>query len=235
MAEDFPGDAALLELQADFMNTAKRTYLRTLQDLKPGTLKKSGVMPRALVLEFFDACNTRMGLPETLETLGAYYVATKKMPNELIIGMQKEMLETLGFEREYGCACLSNLGQDYPNDPALGQGMQAWAASAQNACRLAVARADPALQPDSQQMQEMASTQQEAMMQLETMDAKDQASFQAKMQKRVDVFQKLNAADRLRYVNKLPKADKLDFVKCQIIMMRQMQQMQSQMGNMTTN
>merc|ERR1712078_150427 len=78
---------------------------------------------------------------------------------ELIIKLQKDMLETLGFEREWACGKLNRIGQDFGEDRELVQGMQAWAAMAQQACRRAQADGDPSLRPDSKEMRQIVELQ----------------------------------------------------------------------------
>ena len=104
--------------------------------------------------------------------------------------------------------------------------------TAQAACKQAVAENAPSLRPDSDEMQAMATIQATARDELEKMTPMERTNFLAKMQKRVTVFQKLNPADRMKYVQKLPEREKIDFVKAQILLMSQMQGMQGQMQNM---
>ena len=124
-----------------------KKFIDALESLKPAKLKRSGVFPKKSILEFFDACNTKMQLPSTRELLAEQFKRTKQPPNELIIKLQKDMLETLGFEREWACGKLNRIGQDFGEDRELVQGMQAWAAMAQQACRRAQADGDPSLRP----------------------------------------------------------------------------------------
>ena len=84
-------------------------------------------------------------------------------------------------------------------------------------------------------MEAMAELQRRAHAELETMDGPARDAFLAKMRKRVEVFQRLNPPDRLRYVQKLPEREKLDFIKSQILMMENMHKMQQSMQGMSTN
>eukprot|EP00913_Durusdinium_trenchii_P028061 g26308.t1 len=61
------GNKELLDMRMKFMHTAMRTYLQALKDRRPAVLESKRPLPRASILEFFDACNTRMDLPETQE------------------------------------------------------------------------------------------------------------------------------------------------------------------------
>ena len=144
-------------------------------------------------MEFFDACNTKMQLPSTRELLADQFKRTKQPPNELIIKIQKDMLETLGFEREWACGKLNRIGQDFGEDRELVQGMQAWAAMAQQACRRAQADGDPSLRPDSKEMRQIVELQTKARQELATMSSSDKAAFLKKLGKKVEVFNRLSA------------------------------------------
>lgn len=229
VATDYPADQELAGLQTKFMYTAQTTFLRALDDRKPKKLETKRMMTKAEVLEFFNACNTKVALDDTRQMLASVAKRTKKLPNEAMIALQRAMLETLGYEADHGCACLNKIQVDYPNDPELQQGMRVWAMTAANACKLALQDADPALQPDSDDMKSMTQLQAKALSHLETMTADDQNALLNRMRKKVEVFAKLAATDRLRYVNKLPEQEKIDFVVAQNLLMRQMNQ---QMANM---
>ena len=81
---------------------------------------------------------------------------------------------------------------------------------------------DPALRPDSAEMRDIAELQTEARKELASMGAAARKAFLEGMGKKVQVFQKLNPPDRVRYVSKLPRAERLAFVKAQVLMMEQM-------------
>jgi hypothetical protein len=71
------------------------------------------------------------------------------------------------------------------------------------------------------EMQQIAELQKGAREELATMSLEDKAAFLKKLGKRVQVFNNLSAADRLRYVTKLSPEDRRDFVKAQVLMMEQ--------------
>ena len=218
---DYADDEELKGLHEEFMATAQQEFIDALESLKPSKLKRSGVFPKKSILEFFDACNTKMQLPSTRELLADQFKRTKQPPNELIIKLQKDMLETLGFEREWACGKLNRIGQDFGEDRELVQGMQAWAAMAQQACRRAQADGDPSLRPDSKEMRQIVELQAKARQELATMSSSDKAAFLKKLGKKVEVFNRLSAPDRVRYVMKLSEEERRDFVKAQVLMMEQ--------------
>ena len=122
---------------------------------------------------------------------------------------------------EWACGKLNRIGQDFGEDRELVQGMQAWAAMAQQACRRAQADGDPSLRPDSKEMRQIVELQAKARQELANMSSSDKAAFLKKLGKKVEVFNRLSAPDRVRYVMKLSEEERRDFVKAQVLMMEQ--------------
>ncbi|KAJ1454042.1 hypothetical protein M885DRAFT_618536 [Pelagophyceae sp. CCMP2097] len=230
VAVDYASDAELLDLQKEFMMAAQRRYLWALREMTPKTLETKQPLPRKTILEFFDACNTELQLPEIRDKLGASFRKTKQMPNQVIIDLQRDMLEVLGWQRDWACDCLNRISSDFPNDAALGRAMQMWAMTAQGACKAAVSDGDPAMQADSAQMQDMQAVQRQASLKLASMAQSEKDAFLETMMKRIEVFQKLSTPDRLRYVSRLAPDDKLSFVMSQLLFM---EQFQNQMGKVS--
>merc|ERR1712107_600555 len=109
----------LLMKRQEFVITAQRTFLVALEDKRPKKLEGKKPMPRDVIILFFDACNTKMDLPETRQALLAVANKTKQMPNTEIIQLQRGLLEVLGFEKDHGCKMLARISQDFPNDTEL--------------------------------------------------------------------------------------------------------------------
>lgn len=53
---------------------------------------------------------------ETRENLRKEFLETEVPPDETIVGMQRSMLRTLGFNADHGVACLNDFPKDYPDD-----------------------------------------------------------------------------------------------------------------------
>merc|ERR1711972_501 len=121
-------------LRNEFIMCAQRTFLRTLEDRKPEVLEKVKPIPRDMIIEFFNACNTKMDLPETFQLLYNHIETEKKVPNQLIINIQRDMLEVLGFEADHGCNMLSRIGKDFPKDQDLHRQFEGWRMKAQGTC-----------------------------------------------------------------------------------------------------
>jgi len=219
----FADDAELRELQQRFMTTAQTEFVRALEAKKPAKPQRREPMSRADVLEFFQACNAKVALAPTRARLAAEAKKLNRVPNELMIKIQREMLETMGFQADFGCDCLNRIQQTFGNDVELASNMRQWMMTASNACKLALQDADPNLQPDSTAMKDMHQLQLQAAAKVDAMSQDMQTALLDRMRQKVNVFQKLSAPDRLRYINKLGPNDKLDFVMAQNLLMRQMQ------------
>merc|ERR1719221_211746 len=95
-----PGDAELLQLRSDFVREAQRSFIRALEDKRPEKLETKKKMPRDVIISFFDSCNTKMDLPETHLRMKKHIEKTGKMPNTVIIELQRDMLEVHGWDEE---------------------------------------------------------------------------------------------------------------------------------------
>merc|ERR1719210_990255 len=93
-------DSSLMQAKQEFVHTAMRTFLKTLEDKKPATLQTNGPIPREKIIGFTDACNTKMDLPETHMAMQQYAIQNQQPPGAVVIALQRDMLETFGIERE---------------------------------------------------------------------------------------------------------------------------------------
>lgn len=222
------GNKELIQVRQEFMLTAMRTYLQAVKDRRPAVLENKEPMPRAKILEFFDVCNTKMDLPETHKELLTYIAEQKKIPNELIISIQRELLEDLGFEQEHGCAVLSRIGQDYPNDVEVTQKMKIWKSKAEQSCLRAVkAHQDaggeapempttPVVDKDlALAMEKVIPKAKEEVSKMS--EEEKQAFLGEKAMKKLEVFQGLPSDGRLAWVKRLSDEDKVDFLKTQML------------------
>lgn len=232
----YPGDAELLQARDTFVLTAQRTYVAALEARRPKKLEHKKAMKREAIIEFFDACNTKMDLPETQERLYRHLADTKQMPNQLIITIQRDMLEVLGVEKEHGCNCLSRIAQDFPQDHELHQRFEGWRHKAQQACMTVVKKhqvsgGDMPSTPFGDNP-ELCKLQEKAKKEIDEMTPADRGQLITKMQKKMEVFVNLPAEGRQSYMKRLSEADRLEFVKTQILMvslMKQQWQQQQQM------
>jgi len=238
--QSFPSDTALKAARDEFCMTAMRTYLQSLEDRKPVKLEMAKPIPRDTIIEFLDACNTKMDLPETHKRLVEHMMTTNQVPNTVIVEMQRDMLEVIGWEREHGCAMLGKVGQDYPTDQELHRRMQGWQQKASQACMAAVKayQASGGELPGSGAMPggiphnpELLRLMQMARESIEKMTPEERGQHINLMHKKVQVFMNLPPERRMSYLDKLPEPEKIEFLKGHILLMSAMrQQMEAQQG-----
>jgi len=223
----FPGDTDILEQRNEFILTAQRCFLKALEDRRPATLQRDGQLDREVIVDFFDACNTKMDLPETKVMLATHLRETTEVPNKIIIQLQREMLETLGVEKEHGCTMLSKIGRDFPKDRELHGRFEGWRMKAQSTCMSVV----KAYQERGGQMpegfltmsSEMREKEAEVRKELDDMPEEAKQELLKKYQKKVEVFMKLPLESRLDYMKKMSDAERPDFLKAQMLLVGIMQ------------
>jgi hypothetical protein len=223
-----PGDTELIMLRSDFVREAQRSFIRALEDKRPEKLETKKKMPRDVIVSFFDSCNTKMDLPETHLRMKKHIEKTGKMPNTVIIELQRDMLEVHGWEREHGCRMLSNIAKDFPNDQELFGRFEGWKQKATQTCMQVVKKHQitgggmPAglmeANPEMEKLQEKAKAE------IEAMTPKERGELIEKMQKKMEVFAKLPTEAKVTYMQKLSEEERLEFVKTQILMMSLMRQ-----------
>lgn len=231
----FPGDEEILNLRGQFIQTAQRTFLLALEDRQPKNLERKKPMPRDTVMEFFDACNTRMDLPETHERLVKHMQKTKQLPNQVIINIQRDLLEVLGFERDHGCAMLSRIGQDFPDDKEMHMRFQGWQKKAEATCRkCAILHKEHGgkldASPEFEKSLMMLKMQENAQKEVQKMSPKEQEELLARMRKKVEIFTKLPQEGRQSYIDKLSESDRMEFGKAQILLFETLRQEQQKAG-----
>ncbi len=139
---EFKNDTELNIAARDFMMAAMKSFTKAIDVRKAkyigNKLKTSGGMTRDTILEFLEACNATMSLPETKELLSNIARLDKKSPAEKCVQIQREILEKLGFNKDYGVSCLNNIAHDFPNDREIEVKMQHFAMRAQFGCQEAM-------------------------------------------------------------------------------------------------
>lgn len=237
-----PSDQELFSQRQEFVFTAMRTFIKTIEDRKPVMLEKVQKMPKAAIMRFFNACDTKMDLPETHAVLSDYVQQNKKQPNTVIIEMQRDMLEVIGFEREHGCRMLSNVGTDFPKDKELHQRMMVWKNKAHTTSATVLqangynvqgaGTMSPAQMMAQQRVNaeiaftrilnssaEMKEMSQQAKTDLDAMKPEDREALMMKMSKKIETLMKLPGDKRTEYFEKLLGEDKAEIVKAQVLML----------------
>jgi hypothetical protein len=58
-------------------------------------------------------------MPETKKELRLVAEATKEMPGQRIIELQRSILPLLGYDADFGVSCLNRISVDFPGDRDL--------------------------------------------------------------------------------------------------------------------
>jgi hypothetical protein len=88
--------------------------------------------PSSSSTALFITCSSHtVAQPETKEELRSVARATKAMPGQRIIEMQRGLLPLLGYDADFGVSCLNKINQTFPNDRELYQKFQMYAAAAE--------------------------------------------------------------------------------------------------------
>jgi hypothetical protein len=233
--EHFPGDREMAQLKKDFVKCCERTYIAILEMRKPDKLERKKPMPKETIIEFFNACNMKMDLPESFEKLVKYYEMTKQYPNQMIIDWQRELLEVLGFEANHGCTMLSKVGSEfYPGDKDLGQHYSNWRMKAESTLVSAVrmVQAEQAMNgltgavPEGSEpppeLKEMAQLRERAEQEIAGLSDEEKSELLAKGKKKIEVFSKLEPENRLEYMSKRSEEEKLQMIKVQMMLVAEM-------------
>jgi len=227
LEEHVPGKDDLIALRSEFIITAQRSFLQAMEDKRPTKLERKKPMPRETIIEFFDACNTKMDLPETREKLVQTLESTQQVPNQVIIDLQRELLEVFGFEREHGCAMLSNIGSDFPQDQELHQRFAMWRNKAHMTCMQAVKQhqVNGGQMPKHPELFSGTNPEliQKAKEELSSMTPEQRKELFDRFQKKVEVYMNLPPEGKAAHMKKLGDAEKLEYAKAQILMVNMMQ------------
>jgi hypothetical protein len=88
-------------------------------------------VPELCLTSFIICSSHTVAQPETKEELRSVARATKAMPGQRIIEMQRGLLPLLGYDADFGVSCLNKINQTFPNDRELYQKFQMYAAAAE--------------------------------------------------------------------------------------------------------
>lgn len=73
-------------------------------------------------------------MPETKEELRMIYKQTGQPPGPRVIEMQRSILVLMGYDADYGVACLNKVNRDFPGDREIMGKMQLFASCAETTC-----------------------------------------------------------------------------------------------------
>lgn len=70
-------------------------------------------------------------MPETKKELRLIAQATREMPGQRIIELQRSLLPLMGYDPDFGVSCLNKISTDFPGDRELMNKFQMYAACAE--------------------------------------------------------------------------------------------------------
>jgi len=228
--KNYPDDHDdLLKLRDEFSRTAEAIYLQSLEDRRPVALEKDAKLPRDVVLEFFDACNLKLEMPDVKERLEKHVSTEGSLPEDIINDIHQDVMELLGYEREHGKACFEKLGEDFAEDKEVAQNYQMWQKKTSVAC-LSLLRQHQKSGGDlnvedavKAQLLEMRARED-----LDVMTPEVRGELLQKNAKKVQIFRSLPQDGRKRYLERLTEEEKVELAKSEILLTSVMQMQQQQ-------
>merc|ERR1719356_1504761 len=145
----------------------------------------------------------------------------RELRGRYIADMQRDMLETLGFEREHGCKMLERIPQDFPEDQEMSFRMRGWVEKAQKKMLMIEQQI---LGKQMAEEMEKNPDMKRAREEVEGMTPKERGELIERMGKKVQVLQGLPEAARKQHLEKLVESDRLEYMKAQILAFSVMQQ-----------
>lgn len=228
----FPDDSALPSLRAEFGKTSDAAYWQCLEDRRPSVLEteKRG-MPRNALLDFYTATSCKIGTSEVQERLLKHIAETGAFPEPVVNEVLGEVLELLGFEKEHGQRCFKDVlsTEDFQKDREAIAIHSKWESRVDSACLSLLhqyRKEGGELKVDTVVSGKLRELQ--AKEDLDAMSREEQSLLLEKNATKVDIFRKLPAEGRQRYLDKLPDEEKLELAKTEILMVTIMQHQHQQ-------
>ncbi|CBN75032.1 conserved unknown protein [Ectocarpus siliculosus] len=199
----------------------QRTFIEVLRDMEPAEEETEAKLTPAQIMEFFEACDTLLALPETKESLRKEFLETQVPPDETIVGMQRSMLRTLGFSPDHGVACLNAFSKDFPDDEKLQMRLQQFMRCASMARQEAMLGKEE-LTKRMHVHQATAMKEHKMAMELSALDEAGRAD----LTKRVSEMQRRHALavmtlttqeERLAYIKGIPTEEQWDIAKLKML------------------
>eukprot|EP00640_Fibrocapsa_japonica_P001741 CAMPEP_0113935036 /NCGR_PEP_ID=MMETSP1339-20121228/2266_1 /TAXON_ID=94617 /ORGANISM="Fibrocapsa japonica" /LENGTH=464 /DNA_ID=CAMNT_0000937049 /DNA_START=77 /DNA_END=1472 /DNA_ORIENTATION=+ /assembly_acc=CAM_ASM_000762 len=229
LKKNFPNDQQLHRKQESFMKMIQWQYIELLRSTRAAVaaegveLEAKVKMTREQIMDFFEACNALMSLDETKQALEKYFADNKKAPNQMIIDMQRDMLEQLGFDKDFGVSCLNDINKDHEDDSELLASMQQFAMMAQLACREAMVGREE-FRRQQEAMRKMQEIQAGIMKEVGDMSPAKEKEFLARvgpvMEAHSKILQALGNEDRQRYLQGISDEERKELMTFQMLNMK---------------
>uniref|UniRef100_A0A6V1NU63 Uncharacterized protein n=1 Tax=Heterosigma akashiwo TaxID=2829 RepID=A0A6V1NU63_HETAK len=218
------GDEELVAAYQDYMATVREAFVGMIRGSKPAELQSSGSLTKAQVLDFFEAVNSHMTLDATKEELEKIYKDGDNEPqpvNAAVVEMQRDMLEAMGIEKEFGVGELNKLQSEFGTDRAVMEGMKEFAMTASYAVKEAVMGKEQ-MAKHKEVLRRMAKEQEELGKRLQSMSNSDLQAFmrrvQPTMMSHMQMMQIMQPKDRMRYMQGLPDEERKEMMMFQMVM-----------------
>lgn len=229
---NFPEEKDRLAVaKKNFITLSQTTYLQALADRRPAVLEDKAPMSKDTMREFCDACNAKASLSETVDAMRARLEADTQ-PDAVLLEMQMDMFETLGFDREHGKACLAKVGRDFPDDKQLHEAIRMVTVQGSEcvliACNKHLLAGGEIPDCDRKQALLIQVLQYRAKQQLTEMTPDERGALFERLQPKAVIFAKLPQEGRLRYLEKLPEEEKILTLKGELLLRQLVQSQQAQ-------
>lgn len=116
----FPNDEKVLGGVKRFMYICMRSYvtcLKRAQELRSEPLTSSGPFSNHVCMEFYEASNCLMAMPETKRSLKQIYDELHQLPVQRIKDIQESIFPMLGYETKFAVKCMEESQKTIQTDP----------------------------------------------------------------------------------------------------------------------
>jgi len=218
----YPSETELIEKANEFRTDSQEAFLKYLIEhpMEESKLQTEGKLTRTQVLNFIDTCNTMMRSKGTKQALREFWEQNQQPPNHLMIQKQREILNYIGIEPEFGISELNQLSVNFPGDTDLFNRLHEMAATAQRICTISMA--DDADERNEQILIELQAQQGRVLDEIQNMSEQEiQVFVQSAIPKYREVLMRMsspNVMDKLHVLKTLSQQEKIEMLKLQMIM-----------------
>lgn len=229
----YPDDNAdLVSLRERFATAVDAAYLQCLEDRRPSKLVKKGKLPRDTLLEFLDACNVKLDLPEVRASLCEHVKNTGAMPEATLNALHDGVMELVGFERAHGQRCMRELGSSerFNSDREVAMSVARWRGKSRDVClNILEEYREEGGQLNVDETVELRLLEMRAQKALQSDSVEERAEILKKNAHKVKVLRALPPDGQDRYWEKLKDTEKLELAKCEVLMAAVAQHQQEQL------
>jgi len=174
--------------------------------------------------------------PEIRLLARQYFLEKDEAPAQLLQKKQRDCLEYIGVERDFGVECLNQIPRTFPGDQALFQKLQSLEMSASKIVQEAklsdeelevrkqeeIRQAHEAIRAQEQQRQRMAEIQ----LAVDSMAQEERQALKAKMLPRWKTLMRLPQQERVKYLSRQAPSDQVDFSMMSLLLVKEANEQQ---------